>query len=185
MPWRKRASRERKIIPNLSCIKFFPALGEANMQKNNTNEFYYKTLGFSICRVTMRNHLHGFALHGIFARISERIFCTDFLHGFFARIFCRDFLHGFLRGFLRVFCARIFVKICSRILCTDFLGCPKPLARKRQHFTEKIPPKFTMLWGPSGEVRWRQEGEVETLANLTKPRVSEDWGGLGWHQWRK
>ena len=119
-----------------------------------------QTLGFSIYRVTMRNHLHGFALHRFFARISARIFCTDFLqrclHGVFAWIFCTYFCAPFLQGFfarifVQGFCARIFVKICSRILCTDFLGCPKPLVGKRQNFTEKIQPKNSpslgAFWG--------------------------------------
>ena len=32
--------------------------GEANLQKNNTNAFYYETLSFSIRRVAMRKPLH-------------------------------------------------------------------------------------------------------------------------------
>ena len=81
-----------------------------------------------------------------FARICfAQIFWTDFLHGFSARIFCTDFLHGFscTDSFARIFArnfARFFVKIFARIFCTDFLGCPKPLAGKRQNFTEEKNP---------------------------------------------
>ena len=46
-------------------------------------------------------------------------------------------------------------------------------------FHREIPSKFTMLWEPSGEGLGRQEGEVETLSNLSKARVSENWGVWG------
>ena len=84
-----------------------------------------------------------------------------FARNCFARTFCTETLyHGFS----------------ARFLCTESFWCSKPLAGKRQNFTEKIHKKFTMLWGLSGEGLGR-EGEVDTLANLTKARVSEDWGG--------
>ena len=99
-----------------------------------------------------RNHLYGLILHGfsawISARIFARIFCTDFLHGFFARIFlhgffCTDFARICARIFARFFCAdslhESLHRILARIFCTDFLGCPKALAEKRQKSTEKIP----------------------------------------------
>ena len=117
--------------------------------------------------------LHGF-LHGFFARI----FCTDFLHGFVARICCTDLLHGFVaRNFLRGVIARIVAWIFARTFETDFLGRPKALAEKCQKSTDKIPRKFSMLWGPSGAGLGRQEGEVETLANLTKPSLGLRGGG--------
>ena len=42
-------------------------------------------------------------------------------------------------------------------LCTNFLGCPEPLAEK-----------CSMPGGAYGEGLGTQEGEAETLANLTK-----------------
>ena len=57
-----------------------------------------------------------------FARLLlSRLFCWDFLH----KLFACFFLHGFFHG---------------------VLGCPKPLAEKRQHFTEKL-LRTGGLWG--------------------------------------
>ena len=71
--------------------------------------------------------------------------------------FVRIFLQGFLRG--------VFVKIFARIYWEE---APK--------FHQENLLKFNMLWGPCGEGLGRQEGEVETLASLTKARISKNWG---------
>ena len=103
-----------------------------------------------------------------FARISARIFCTDFLHRafcteLFARIFCTDFCTDSLRGFLpdfvawisaRIICKKACTDVCADF-CMDFLGFPKTLAGKRQNFTEKIPWKIHhalgAFWGGARE----------------------------------
>ena len=124
--------------------------------------------------------MHVDSLHGFFCTD----FCTDFLHGFsvaqicFARIFCTDFLHGFSR-FLRGFLCGIFVWILAwifaRIFGTDFWGVPNHLLGSAKISPRKSPQKFTMLWAPSGKGLGRQEGEVATLAKLTKARVFKNW----------
>ena len=116
-----------------------------------------------------------------------RIFCTDFLHGFlhgflhefFARIFARIFLHGFVHGFLHgFFCAEPLHELLHRLFARISWGVPKHLLRSAKNPLRKSPRKFSMLWGPSGAGRGRQEGDVETLANLTKPSLGlREWGG--------
>ena len=80
------------------------------------------------------------------------------MRGFFARIFTWIF-------------ARFFVKIFAWI----FWGVPNHLLGSGKISPRKSPKNLTMLWGPEG--LGRQEGEVETLANLAKARVFEDWRG--------
>ena len=97
-------------------------VAKTNLQQNNTNKYYYKIWGFSICSVTLGKP---------FARVCfAQIFCTHFLHGFSARIFCTDFLHGFfctdfLHGFsAQVFCTvfcPFFARISARIACKNCL----------------------------------------------------------------
>ena len=160
------------------------------MQKNSTNKFYYKNLGFSVCGATKTKP----SVWTYFARIFCMDFCTDFLRGFFARIFCTDFfariflhgfLHGFLDGFVHEFLHGFFARIHCTNHCAEFLpgffariswGVPKHLLRSAKNPPRKSPRKFSMLWGPSGEGLGRQESEVETLANLTK--ASLGLGGL-------
>ena len=125
---------------------------EAQLQKSNTNKSCCKMLGFSVCGPTKTKPFARTCFARISARISAwifaRIFCMVFCCMAFCTDFCTDFLHGFLHGFLHELFAQIF--------CTDFLlefvygflhgffarlffGCPKPLAEKRENFTEKIP----------------------------------------------
>ena len=163
---------------------------EANLQKNGTNNvFIYKIWVSQFVGLLRQNHLYGLILHGFSERISAffaRIFCTDFLHGFFARIFrtdfCTDFLHGFVYGFLHgFFCADSLHELLHGFLHGLFAriswGVPKHLLRSAKNPQRKSPRKFSMVWGPSGEGLGRQKGEVETLANLTK--ASLGLGGLG------
>ena len=42
---------------------------------------------------------------------------------------------------------KILARIFTRIFHTEFFGCPKPPARKRQNFTEKIPSKILHALG--------------------------------------
>ena len=66
--------------------RFARIVREANLQKNNTNKYCFKILGFSICRVTLGKPF----ARVCFAQIFCTDFCTDFLHEFFARIFCTE-----------------------------------------------------------------------------------------------
>ena len=144
-------------------------------------------LGQPTCRRTTRTiftiNLWASQFAGLlWGTICSDLLCTDSLHGFL-----RGFLHGcfawifFVRSFARIFCTyyctiflRIFLhgsfaRIFARIFCKDFC---KDL--KRQNFTEKPPQNFTMLWGPSGEVLWRQEGEVGVPMEEV-PEVATTW----------
>ena len=136
-------------------------LAKANLQKNNTNKYYYKILGFSICSVTLGKP---------FARVCfVQIFCTDFLHGFSARISCTDFMHGFfariflhgfsaqifLHGFLPDFFARISARIacknclyrCCTDFCTDFFGVSQNTCWEAPKFHRENPPKNSPCFG--------------------------------------
>ena len=110
------------------------------------------------------------------------IFCTDFCTDFW-KVFCTDSWHGFWRGFF----ARIFVGFFAWILawifaqtfCTDFLGCPKPLAGKRQIFSPRTSPKKSPCFGGllgrclgGKRVRWRL---CQTWPKPKSPRT----GGVG------
>ena len=123
-----------------------------------------------------RNHLYR---RTYFARISCTGFCTDFLHGFLhgfcARIFARIFAWICARIFARFFCADALHELLHTLFARISRGVPKHLLRSAKNPQRKSPRKFSMLWGPSGEGLGRQEGEVETLANLTKASL-----GLGW-----
>ena len=119
-----------------------------NFCKNGTNKFYCKMLGVSqFVGLLRQNHLYGLILHGFFARIFARI---D------ARIFARILLRGVI--------AWIISWIFARTFCT---GVPKHLLRSAKNPPRKSPRKF----GPSGAGLGRQEGEVATLANPTKPSL--------------
>ena len=161
-----------------SQVKF---IAKANLQKNNTNKYYYNILGFSIYNVSLGKPFARvcFAqifctdfLHGCFARI----FCMDFLHRFFAWIFCTDFLHGFLPDFFAQISVRIACKNC--LFARIFLGVPKHLLGSAKISPRKSPETFTMLWGPSGKGLGRQEVRWDS-GQPDQARVSEDWGGWG------
>ena len=156
-----------KMPPNLNClsptressISSFKIVAKANLQKNNMNNITIKILGFQVAVLLWGSRLHGFVSHRFFARISARIFCTDFLDRFFARIFCTYFLHGFLPDFFARISARIVCTDVCTDFCTDFLGgVPKHLLGSAKISPRKSPEKFTMLWGREG--LGREEGEV-------------------------
>ena len=138
-------------------------LAKANLQKNNTNKYYYTEyifgflnlqccFGEAVCTGLFRtDFLHGF-LHRFFARI----FDTDFLRRFFARFLARFFCADFCAGCLQEWFVQMFARIFARI----FLGAPKHLLGSAKISPRKSLGKFTMLWGPSGEGLGRQEGEV-------------------------
>ena len=135
-------------------------IAKANLQKNNSNKYYYTILGFSICSVTLGKPFARVCfctdfLHRFFARI----FCTDVLHGFSARIFGTDFLHGFsAQIFCTVFCP-IFLRgflhgLLARIVCTDvarvfarIFGVSQNTCWEAPKFHRENPPCFGGLLG--------------------------------------
>ena len=129
--------------------------GSQLAEEQHATEIYIKNLGFSVSRATQRKPFTRISSARIFARISARICCTNFLH---------RFLHGILARFFWM----------SQTTCWE---APKTSPTKSAK-------TFSMLLGPSGEGLGRQESEVETLANRTKAslRGLESAGG---HQWRK
>ena len=129
------------------------------------------TIEYWVCQLEVLlwgSRLHKSVSHRFFARISARIFCTDFFArifctDFFARIFCTDFLHVCLPVFCMDFCAdcrKNCLHRCLRGFLHDFWGVPNHLLESAKSSPRKSPGKFTMLWGPSGEGLERQEGEV-------------------------
>ena len=134
---------------------------KANLQKNDTNKYYYTILGFSICSVTLGKPFARVCfeqifctdfLHGCFCmEIFAWIFCTDFLHGFFARIFCTDLLHGFLpdlsaRISARIACQNCLYRCCTDF-CTDFLGASQNTCWEAPKFHRENPPKNSPCFG--------------------------------------
>ena len=135
------------------------SLAKDNLQKSNTNKYYYKIWGSQFAMLLWGSRLHGFVLRGF----SARIFCTDFLHGFSARIFCTDFLHGFsARISARSFCT-FFARFFCADVCTDclqelfvpmlhgflhgFFGVSQNTCWKAPKFHRENPPKNSPCFG--------------------------------------
>ena len=132
-------------MEHCSQVPFVGDVAKTNLQKNNTNKYDYKLLGFSICSVTLGKPFTRVYLAQIFCTD----FCTDFLHRSFARFLARFFFADFCADCLQ----ELFVQMFARIFVRIFWGVPKHLLRSAKISPRKSPDKFTKLWGPSGEGR--------------------------------
>ena len=141
-------SKTTKLLPKPTC------------RRTKRTNITTKCLVSQFAVLLWGSRLHGLVLHRFLARISVRIFCTDFLHGFFARIFARIFCTDFLHRFFARFLPDIFARISARIVCKNCLyrclhgflhGFLWHLLGSVKISLRKSPEKFTMLWGPFGE----------------------------------